>query len=68
METIEKEMDKQLKIMEDKYGNDQKAKAYEESNKKFEDMVKKGFIQKRGNNLMPLAEAHQKSHVRFNAK
>jgi hypothetical protein len=68
METLEKKVVEKLKSLKKQYQQDDQAIEFEKTNKKFDELVKKGYIKKRGNNLLSPADAHIKNRVWFNAE
>ncbi|MDH5398405.1 MAG: hypothetical protein OEX02_09675 [Cyclobacteriaceae bacterium] len=68
MESLEKDLKDCVKELKKKFEDSAQIKAFEKTNSDFETLVKKGVVQKRGNNLLSPAESHIKSQVWFNTK
>lgn len=68
METIVKQVIEETKALSEKFANSKKTEEFEKISKQFEDLVDKGFVQKRGNHLLSPTDAHVKNQVWFNAK
>ena len=68
METLEKKVIEELKCLDKKFKQDNLAIEFEKTKKKFDKLVDKGFVKKRGNNLLSPTDAHIKNSVGFNTK
>jgi hypothetical protein len=68
METLEKKIIEELKILSGEFRQDEFTKEFEKTKKEFDELVDKGFVKKRGNNLLSPTDAHIKSRVWFNIK
>lgn len=62
------EVSEELRKLEEMFSEDNKAKTLEESLQKFNDLVEKGIIKRRGYNLLSISDAHMKRNVSFNNK
>lgn len=63
--TIE-ELEDQIKILEKKYEESKEVVDFMEMSKVFEDLVSKGLIKKRGNNLLSISEIGTLERIGFN--
>jgi len=68
METLVEKVEIEVKSLNEKFSKDKQVLEFEDTILFFEKMVEEGYIKKRGNNLLSLAEAHIKNKVWFNAK
>ena len=68
METLEEKVLNELKNLDKKFSKDEFANEFEKSKKEFTELVEKGIIKRRGNNLLSPTDAHTISRVSFNAK
>lgn len=68
MESIEKDLKDYIKEYGKKFEGNAELNAYEKINDDFKALVKSGVIEKRGNQLLSIAETHLKSQVWFNTK
>lgn len=66
METIEQKVRESLKNTV--FAGDKEVEEFEKANQKFEELIEKGLIKKRGNNLLSVADAHVKRQAWFNVK
>ncbi len=62
---LEEERDRQLKVLKEKFKNDSRTKEFEKFSDEFEEMVRLGLAEKRGNKLLSPSDANKKS-VFFN--
>lgn len=68
MGTIESELKKTLISYQEKFRNDNKILEFESMSKKFDELVEKGLVKKRGNNLLTTSELHIKNKLFFNIR
>lgn len=57
-----------LSLAEKKFKEDKIARKFEKSNREFKELISKGFIQERGNNLLSLSDNKSNSGTVFNSK
>lgn len=67
MSTLIEKIEQSILKKEQTFEGSIQLKEFEESNQEFEELIEKGLIKKRGNNLLSSAEAHMVSKVFFNA-
>lgn len=66
MATIDKKVSAAIKNNEATVGKGEKIKAFESASDQFKNLVSKGLVKERGNNLLSTAEKHSKVKVWFN--
>ena len=66
MGKIVKEVKKEVSTQEDRFSQDKRVEEFEKMNERFEDLVKSGFVKKRGNQLLSVSDAHLKPEFRLN--
>jgi hypothetical protein len=66
MTTIDKKVNATIKNNEASIGKGGKIQAYESASNQFKNLVSKGLVKERGNNLLSTAEKHSKVKVWFN--
>lgn len=64
--TIEKDLKKTLNKAKKAFEKDELLSKYEEAAKKFDELVEKGIVKRRGNNLISITERHLYTSV-FNS-
>lgn len=65
---IEVLLKESLSLAEENFKDDSIALQYEKSKQEFYELVKKGFAQERGNQLLSLSDEKSISRIIFNAK
>lgn len=68
MESIENQLISQVKSLKQMFAKDDKVNEFEQASNRFEELVERGVLKKRGHNLLSPADEHTKIKVRFNAK
>ena len=68
METLEAKMQESIKQFSEKFEECVKLEEFEETSRKFNLLVKKGVIEKRGNNLLSISDKNLKNQIVFNTK
>lgn len=67
METqIETRLKKSLSLVEKKFKDDDIALQFEKSNKEFKELIIKGIVRERGNNLLSISDIESIPKVIFN--
>jgi len=66
MRTLEQEIKENIKHLEKLFGESATLKEYEKTSQNFDNLVKDGFIKKRGYNLLSVSDKHLKGQVPFN--
>ncbi len=62
-----KELEKTIKIVDNKFNKDQLLEKFENSASEFELLVKKGLIKKRGNNILSILDRNS-TNITFNTQ
>lgn len=68
MSTIEKELKKGLIEAGNRFKGDQRVEKFVQTSNEFNDLVRKGIAQKRGNNLLSLSDKEARSKIIFNSQ
>ena len=63
METIEQKLLQVMKTVTS--ADNERVEGFEKANRKFKQLVEKGLVKKRGNNLLSTTEEHTKRQVWF---
>jgi len=68
MEGLEVKIQESIKQFSEKFSQCDNIKEFENTNREFEILVKKGIVEKRGNNLFSISDLHLKEQTVFNVK
>jgi hypothetical protein len=66
MGTLEAKMLESINQFSEKFDECVKLKEFEKTSRQFNLLVKKGIIEKRGNNLLSISDKNLKNHIVFN--
>lgn len=66
MPKLEKEIKETLETYQVKFKDNKSVLEFELISKKFDELVEKGLVKKRGNNLLTTSELHIKNKLFFN--
>lgn len=64
---IESKVADSIKVAEDKFKEDDTVKKFEETKERFQELVKKGVVSERGNNLLSLSDKTSINKISYNS-
>lgn len=64
--TIDKQIEESIHKLDEKFGESQQVKRFENSVKEFDLLVENGIASKRGNHLLSISDAHLRKRISFN--